>query len=313
MIVEVDAGQTHARVRVAGAHRLQTVDGPGMAINLAQPSAVDLVAAALESAVRRLIGEGQAVVDDLRIGLSGFDVASGGERARSVAARVGACLGARRVTVSTDDVMWYRATLGSSAGVLVAVGTGTVVLAAREDGDWKRVDGYGSLLGDDGSGFDIGRAGLRSALMHWDGRGGSEALLTAATVRFGPPAGIPAAVYRLASPTTAVAAFAADVMGAAAAGDPVAAGIVTSAAEALARSCAAAATILPTDGEPPVIACQGGLFANTDTLWLRFQESLASAAQGMVPERRAADPLDGAPDAETVGRFPGLVVGWRAD
>ena len=35
----------------------------------------------------------------------------------------------------------------------------------------RRVDGWGPLLGDDGSGYDIGTRGLRAAFAAYDGRG----------------------------------------------------------------------------------------------------------------------------------------------
>ena len=54
----------------------------------------------------------------------------------------------------------------------MAAGTGTVCVARRGE-RLVKVDGWGSLLGDAGSGFAIGRAGLDSALRHADGRGGS--------------------------------------------------------------------------------------------------------------------------------------------
>ena len=67
----------------------------------------------------------------------------------------------------------------------MAAGTGTVCVARRGE-RCAKVDGWGALLGDAGSGFAIGRAGLDPALRHADGRGGSEALLGAAERRYAP-------------------------------------------------------------------------------------------------------------------------------
>jgi N-acetylglucosamine kinase-like BadF-type ATPase len=107
----------------------------------------------------------------------------------------------------------------------VAAGTGTVCVA-RGPRRWAKVDGWGSLLGDAGSGFAIGRAGLDAALRHVDGRGGSAVLLKAAERRFGPAPALVERIHAAPVPTRAVASFAADVAREAAAGDGVAAAIL---------------------------------------------------------------------------------------
>lgn len=60
----------------------------------------------------------------------------------------------------------------NSAIVLIA-GTGSIAMGYRRDGDQifrtSRVGGWGHILGDDGSGFDIGRKGVRHALAALDG------------------------------------------------------------------------------------------------------------------------------------------------
>ena len=58
-------------------------------------------------------------------------------------------------------------------------------LAIDGEGGCHRADGWGHLLGDDGSGFAVGRAGLASAMRAVDGRGGSRPLLERALARFG--------------------------------------------------------------------------------------------------------------------------------
>ncbi len=52
--------------------------------------------------------------------------------------------------------------LGGRAGVLVLSGTGSIVLGRSERGRWARAGGLGPLLGDEGSGFWLGREWLRA-------------------------------------------------------------------------------------------------------------------------------------------------------
>jgi N-acetylglucosamine kinase-like BadF-type ATPase len=63
-----------------------------------------------------------------------------------------------------------------------------VALGFDGEGIWKRVDGWGHLLGDLGGGSWIGRMALQAALRAADGRPeGSPALLTALRRHFGEP------------------------------------------------------------------------------------------------------------------------------
>src|SRR5919197_579688 len=69
---------------------------------------------------------------------------------------------ARRVVVIADVEAAWHATLGDGAGILLLAGTGSIVLGRSAGGRWARAGGLGPLLGDEGSGFSIGRAWLRA-------------------------------------------------------------------------------------------------------------------------------------------------------
>lgn len=84
-------------------------------------------------------------------------------------------LGVTRVLLAHDSVTSYLGALGDVPGAVVASGTGVVTLAVGES-RLARVDGWGYLLGDAGSGFWIGRAGLDAVLRAHDGRGPATAL-----------------------------------------------------------------------------------------------------------------------------------------
>ena len=105
---------------------------------------------------------------------------------------------------------WARS--ATRSGAVVAAGTGAVCVARRGE-RMAKVDGWGSLLGDAGSGFAIGRAGLDAALRAADGRGEQTALLAAAERRFGRLPQLAERVYGAPVPTRAIAGFAADVAG----------------------------------------------------------------------------------------------------
>ena len=50
-------------------------------------------------------------------------------------------------------------------------GTGSVAFGVNPEGRTALVGGWGHLLGDEGSGYDIARRGLQAVLQEMDGRG----------------------------------------------------------------------------------------------------------------------------------------------
>ncbi len=67
------------------------------------------------------------------------------------------------------------ASLGDGDGIMVIMGTGSIVYAKNGD-ELFRLGGYGYLFGDEGSGFAIGRDCILSSLFYEDGSGEYTAL-----------------------------------------------------------------------------------------------------------------------------------------
>lgn len=61
-------------------------------------------------------------------------------------------------------------------GVIIISGTGAIVYGINADGKEARASGWGYLLGDEGSGYDIAMRGLRAIARAADGRGDSTEL-----------------------------------------------------------------------------------------------------------------------------------------
>lgn len=167
------------------------------------------------------------------------------------------------------------------------------------------VDGWGHLLGDDGSGFWIGRRGLDAALRAHDGRtGGSPVLARLVERDVGPLDRLPELAARAgAGPVAAIASFSAQVAQAAAAGDDVARHIWREAATHLADSAVACARRLnPNSSTPISVSWLGGLFSAPDALLLEpFLARIRAtfpAADLMPP---AGDALAGAARLATPG------------
>jgi N-acetylglucosamine kinase-like BadF-type ATPase len=197
-------------------------------------------------------------------------------------------LGAERTVVVSDAVANLVGATGRiGPGAVVAAGTGAVAFGTDFDRQWRRVDGWGHVLGDAGSAATLGMAGLRAALRAHDGLpDGSAALLAASTELLGPPERWPRLVMTSPDAPERLATVA-PLVTAAAADDPVAQALCARSGTDLADSLLRAAEGL-TD---PVLTATGGLLTArvvTDALDAR----LSDAGVGRSPARGGA--LDGA-------------------
>jgi glucosamine kinase len=169
---------------------------------------------------------------------------------------------AERVSVGTDGNIALEGALGGGAGILLIAGTGSVAYGRAEDGRVERCGGWGMVVGDEGSGWAIGRSGLAAALRAADGRGPDTRLLGRflEELELDGPSGIPPWAGR--ADKASVAALATHVVAAGEAGDPVACGVLEREARELACHAAALARRLePWTGEVPV-AFHGGVLGH---------------------------------------------------
>lgn len=143
--------------------------------------------------------------------------------------------GVRSATLAHDSTTSFLGALGDARGAVVAAGTGVVTLAVGRDAVW-RVDGWGYIMGDAGSGYWIGREALEAVMRAYDGRGPATALIDPVRERWPE---LPEAYIDLQAAddrVQIVASFAAQVARLAVEGDPVAQAITDRAAAELALS-----------------------------------------------------------------------------
>jgi N-acetylglucosamine kinase-like BadF-type ATPase len=148
VVIGVDAGATWVRVAVLRKN--------GRAFRIARnATAVPDLRKFLLSALRRRAARLRA--EALVVATRG--VWTQPERARIARKMRGV---ARRVEVISDAEAALLGALDDRPGVLVLAGTGSIVLGRDERGRWTRAGGLGPLLGDEGSGFWLGREWLRA-------------------------------------------------------------------------------------------------------------------------------------------------------
>lgn len=200
----------------------------------------------------------------------------------------GAVRPAPKVAVAIDAVTAHLGALDGADGAVIALGTGAVALG-KYQGSWRRVDGWGHLLGDRGSGSWIGMRALQAAMLAYDGVAPEgAALLDAAQLRFGDPYEWPGQLYARDDRAGVMAAFASEVS-ALAATDSESARIVAEAVRAAAASVLAALD----PAQPPVVCAVGGLMQSE-----RVASGLAEEIVRMRSDARLVpakgDPLSGA-------------------
>lgn len=168
---------------------------------------------------------------------------------------------AARVAVVTDGQIALAAGTPENWGVVVIAGTGSFIWGRNRDGKTARAGGWGYLIGDEGSGFDLARSGLRAATQWADGRGKPTRLLEAIIEywNLAAPHELVTRVYRAGLTHADIAKLAPLVIQRAEQGDEVATRIVLEAADELAHGVAAVSHTLHFDNSTFPLALTGGV------------------------------------------------------
>jgi N-acetylglucosamine kinase-like BadF-type ATPase len=281
-LLAIDAGQTGIKARYR--------DPDGAATEWSLPGVrTDLP---LMDQLRQVLDDAAARVSRVQFvgfGVSGLTVA---ESRPDVLLQAARGLGTDVVTLAHDSITAYLAALRHERGAVVAAGTGSVTLAVGRR-TVARVDGWGNLMGDAGSGYWIGRAAFEAVMRAFDGRGPATALLPrlqqdfpqldAAYIELQAD---PGRVKRIASYARCVTDLAAT--------DEVAAGIVDRAAAELAHAAVTGLRLVEEDSEAaPLVHAVGGVFTAECTL-TAFRRHVTSALPGAVVTAGHTDALNGA-------------------
>jgi glucosamine kinase len=289
--VGVDGGGTTFRVVV--------LDARGAELNRTETGSTPVVAGApgpVVTAVRDLVRTACAAagvalpVPALWAGMAGAGREAVRAELESALARADI---ARRVQVGTDVEAGMQDAFGPGPGILLMAGTGSIAFGRAEDGRSGRVGGWGSLLGDEGSGYAIGVEALRRIARSVDGRGqgtelGGRVLARLALVE-------PGDLIAWASTATRaqIASLVPEVHAAAAAGDGVAGEILVRAVEELEGHVLTLLSNLGPWKQPPTVALGGGLLVRSGPLRGPLERVLRAHLDVPILEREL-DPALGA-------------------
>lgn len=283
----VDGGKSKTKAVIIDSSGFEIAKslGPGLEI-IGSVNGYERVINSLRATFDQLPEKGRFA--GVAFGLNGAQAPS--ESANLAAKAISSLVKADRFTIASDVVMNYLGAIGNQPGIVVAAGTGAVVMAISRQGIPHRIDGDGPLIADRGSGFDIGRQGLKIAVMVDDGLPGSTALHKAMIQRFGTLENTVNSVYGAVSPIELVASFSRSVAEAAKEGDEISIEILRCAAQDLALNVQAAARRSKLEGGPICYSTAGGIFNIGPLLEKPFHDFVGQ----FLPEAQYQEPLGGA-------------------
>ena len=134
--------------------------------NIGVVNAAKSIRACVDLASRRA-GASAKNLEALIMGLAAMDSPRDFLVGRKVANLAG--VGKIRMVKHDSVIALYAATLGSP-GIVVNAGTGSFAAGMDASGTVIRAGGWGNIIDDEGSAYDIGRLGIRAALRAVDGR-----------------------------------------------------------------------------------------------------------------------------------------------
>ncbi len=202
---------------------------------------------------------------------------------------------ADRVRIVNDGEIALAAATSENWGVALIAGTGSLAWGRNRAGQTARASGWGYLLGDEGSGFDLVRRALRAIMQAADGRAEPTELCDA-ILRFlnlSSPTDLVAYIYGQPIKPAEVARLAPLVIEVAGQGDSVARRLVQQAGESLAQAVDAVSLALRMTQAIP-LALTGGLLLGAPLLRTHVLDALSARGGEYAPVTIVDQPVVGA-------------------
>lgn len=195
------------------------------------------------------------------------------------------------IYVAGDHVIAHRAAFGTSHGVLVISGTGSIAFARNQHGETARAGGWGPNVSDEGSAFWVGREAVAAALRGYDS-GRADGLLPAIAQQWKVA---PEEVVRLANAAEPkFAELATLVVAEADKGDSMACDITQRAGQALAELAGSVIRRLWPEGGVVPVALSGGVLQGSALVRLAFKDAMKAALPEVAVSFAQVRPVLGA-------------------
>lgn len=292
-VLGIDAGGTKTVCQLADEQGMLVSEARGDGANLQAVGELE-VEKVLHEVMATAIGDTGIVPAAICLGIAGVDRPDDAEVVRNIMKRIGY---QARVLVVNDALVALEAGAPGAPGVVIISGTGSISYGRNAAGEGARSGGWGYVLGDEGSGYWIGRAALRAVLRESDQRGPRTKLTPLLLHHFGvaQAQGLIHQVYHHSNlKPAAIGALAKCVQTAFGAGDRAAIGILRAAADELESAAVSVAMRLGLPGSPFPFVLAGGIFRAVPWLEQELVRRLPVAVPGSVAFRLDRQPAAGA-------------------
>jgi N-acetylglucosamine kinase-like BadF-type ATPase len=307
-VLGIDAGGTKTVCLLADARGAIVSEARGSGANLrtSGEAAVDRV---LRAVVHETL-DGRAIEPAaICIGMAGVDRE---DETRAVHAIMQRVAPRSRILVVNDALIALAAGAGDEPGIVIIAGTGSIAFGRNARDEAARAGGWGHMIGDEGSGYWIGREALAAVMRSCDGRAPATAL-TAAILRHFNVADIsqlPRIVYDREQPRRSVSALGPVVQQASDSGDAIARQILDRAVDELALMARTVAERLDMRGEKFTFYLAGGAFRVVPRLAQEMPRRLVRMAPRTTSALLQEEPARGAvwlalAEARGASRVPG--------
>jgi N-acetylglucosamine kinase-like BadF-type ATPase len=247
----------------------------------------------LYDVMEEAIGDLEVSPAAICLGIAGVDRPDDARVVRGIMKRIGY---KAKLLVVNDALVALEAGAPDEPGVVVIAGTGSIAYGRNERNQAARAGGWGYMLGDEGSGYWIGRAALRAVLSESDRRGPATQLTGLLLNYYGVARAqdLIHQVYHGTLRPAAIASLAQCVQGAFSDGDPVAVGILRGSADQLESSAVSVAKRLELVGSEFPFVLSGGIFRAVPWLEEELGRRLPLAAPGSRTVLLNVEPAGGA-------------------
>lgn len=303
-VLGIDAGGTKTVCQVTDddGRCLAETRGPGANLQNAGELQVEK---ALHEVIEAATLQADAWPTTACIGMAGVDRPEDAAVVRGILARlVPRC----PVVVVNDALIALEAGAAGGPGVVVIAGTGSIAYGRDARGRAARAGGWGYVLGDEGSGYWLGRQALRAVLRASDGRGSQTPLtpLVLAHYRVARPQDLVREIYYGRFKPATVAAAASLVEAAAEAGDTWSRDLIATGARELSAAACAVCDRLGLSTGPIILA--GGIFRAVPRLLAGVTESLRQQRPDLRVQPLTQEPAAGAVSLAIAARTGTLVI-----
>jgi N-acetylglucosamine kinase-like BadF-type ATPase len=166
-VLGIDAGGTKTVCQLADEHGEVLAEARRGGANLQAAGELE-VEKVLHDVMEEALGDSEIRPAAICLGIAGVDRPDDARVMEQIMRRIGY---KARVLIVNDALVALEAGAPGKPGVVLVAGTGSIAYGRNAQNQSARAGGWGYVLGDEGSGYWIGRAALRAVLQEADRRG----------------------------------------------------------------------------------------------------------------------------------------------